>query len=47
MPVLLIPAIAGVLGFAVGSWTSGLISSLFKMGLLAAAVYAFFKLGVG
>ena len=41
MPVLLIPLLAGGVGFAAGSWASNLLGNLFKLGLLAAAVYYF------
>lgn len=38
---LLIPLLAGGVGFAAGGFTSNLLANLFKLGLLAAAVYYF------
>ena len=42
---LLIPLAAGGVGFVAGSLTSGLLNSLFKLGLLAAGVYYFLMRG--
>ena len=44
MPIL-IPLAAGGVGFAVGSLTTGLLNTLFKLGLLAAGVYYFLMRG--
>jgi len=40
MPLILLPLLGGgAFGFAAGSWTSGLVGNLFKLGLLGAFIY--------
>ena len=40
MPLILLPFLGGAgLGFLGGSWASGLVGKLFKLGLLGAFVY--------
>ena len=40
MPLLLWPLLGGgAVGFAAGSWTSGLIGNLLKLGLLGTFLY--------
>ena len=46
MPVFLVPLLAGSAGFVAGSWTSGLVGKLIKLGLLAAGVYLVYQFGV-
>ena len=40
MPVFLIPLLSGgAIGFAAGSWTSGILGSLLKIAMVGAAAY--------
>ena len=43
--VLLYPLLAGGAGFAAGSWSSSILGSLLKLGMVIATIYFFFFKG--